>query len=425
MITLSEDIFTSIGPDQSTRLLRLLRWDDGEVYNSFVGKGTGLCVQGSISRVGEPSQTDVVAIGLPEDEVRIVVPASASFLAQNGIAIEDPCKQIRAFVRRGDSWISSPVKVVSMRREFSSRSVGLLETDVLSDKEVFVPGQGSGGAVITMELVKQGIGGISMMDDDRMELGNTGRHLLGQSQVGRYKVDAMADAIWDKNPFVRVRTSRSRITRESTDEVRTFVRRADLVICGIDEQAGRKLLNRICIEENKPLIIAGVFRRAYGGQILRIRPHQTLCYQCFLMNLPATARDQEISSLRDALRIAYADRVVPVEPGLSNDIAPISTMVVTLAIQELLKGKPTTLRNRDEDLVAPWYLWLNRRELETDYEKLEPLEFNVDGMHILRWYGIAMARRQDCPCCGDFVSERAKEAGISVSPEEADAFRCV
>jgi hypothetical protein len=83
-------------------------------------------------------------------------------------------------------------------------------------------------------------------------------------------------------------------------------------------------------------------------------------------------------------------------------------MVVKLVIQELLKGTETTLRSLDDDLVAPWLLWLNRREIGTQYENLEPLEFNVGGMHILRWYGIDVKRHPACPVCGDFEGELAR-----------------
>ena len=57
------------------------------------------------------------------------------------------------------------------------------------------------------------------------------------------------------------------------------------------------------------------------------------------MLLPEQAQDQEISNRRAAEGLAYADRPVAIEPGLSTDIAPISLMVVKLAIQELLKDQ--------------------------------------------------------------------------------------
>ena len=88
-------------------------------------------------------------------------------------------------------------------------------------------------------------------------------------------------------------------------------------------------------------------------------------------------------------------------------------MVVKLAIQELLKGTQTSLRSLDEDLVAPWYIWLNRREKGTQYEKLDPLEFNVAGMRILRWYGIDFKRNEACPTCGNFEQQLTMEEEVA------------
>jgi hypothetical protein len=132
--------------------------------------------------------------------------------------------------------------------------------------------------------------------------------------------------------------------------------------------------------------------------------------------------DQEIASPEQAERVAYADRPVAVEAGLSADIAPISLMVVKLVLQELLRDKPTTLRSLDEDLTSPWYFWLNRREQDTEYARLTPLADNVDGMHVLRWYGVAFERKAACPCCGDYLSHTAAEHGVEVTDADAALF---
>ena len=84
-------------------------------------------------------------------------------------------------------------------------------------------------------------------------------------------------------------------------------------------------------------------------------------------------------------------------------------MATKIGIQELLQDKPTTFRSLDQDLVADWYLWLNRREVGTQFEDLTPMEFNVDGMHILRWYGIEINRHKGCPICGNFEANFSDE----------------
>jgi len=137
------------------------------------------------------------------------------------------------------------------------------------------------------------------------------------------------------------------------------------------------------------MLTAGAFRRAYGGQVLRVRPHKSPCFTCFIDSLPDVAKNNEITSIEQTEGIAYTDKPVPVEPGLANDIAPINQMVVKLAIQELLKGKSTTLQSLETDLAMPLYLWINRREKDTSYEDLEPMKDNVSDMAIMRWYGMS------------------------------------
>ena len=127
----------------------------------------------------------------------------------------------------------------------------------------------------------------------------------------------------------------------------------------------------------------------------------------------------EISSRAQAEGLAYTDRPVSIEPGLSNDIAPICNMVVKLTIQALLNESQTTLRSLDDDLVASWYIFLNRREPGTQYENLGPLEFNMDGMRILRWYGIDVKPHEKCPVCGDFNRHLAKQEGIPLKAVNA------
>jgi len=189
---------------------------------------------------------------------------------------------------------------------------------------------------------------------------------------------------------------------------------SDIVVCATDNQESKRIINQICVEKEKRLITAGAFRRAYGGQVLNIRPNSSICYQCFLMMMPEQAHDQEISNSGQAEGMAYTDRPVAIEPGLSNDIAPISTMVTKLVIQELLKGTDTTFQSLDDDLVAPWYIWLNRREAGTQYAELDPLEFNIDGLHVLRWYGIDIQKSPDCPVCGDYNKSLAEKYGIEL-----------
>jgi len=421
MIVLPTEILQDSAGRTGHRSLRLRRRDGGQVYSAICLHENADVVSGTIHVVAPSQHVDVARIGQDDDEVRVI--ASRQKSGDKTAGGQDPKGfwQAKGFIRRQGRWVESPVELVPVREDLFSRTTGLLETAVFADKWVFIPGMGSGGAPTAMELAKIGINQI-ILDHDRLEVANVGRHVLGLSDVGRFKVNAMADALRDKNPYATIETCTQKITWDTQELVRDFVRRSDLTVCAVDGGAPRALLNKVCVEEGKPLIVAGAFRRAYGGQILFVRPHKGPCYQCFIQALPEAAADREISSEADAARIAYSDRPVAIEPGLSTDIAPISLMVTKLAIQYLLEDQDTTLRSLHEDLAAPWHLWLNRREAGTNYADLEPMAFGLDGLRVLRWYGLPMDRDPHCPCCGDFEAGLAEKEGFRVTQEDMAAF---
>jgi molybdopterin/thiamine biosynthesis adenylyltransferase len=387
--------------------------DGDAVYSALNTQRGGAAVTGLICIAAEDRPVDIGAIASTEDLVCVIAsptpPSSAS------PALQESSWKAEGYIGTGGGWDKVPVVLVPVRPDVHSRNRGILETDVLSDSTIVVVGIGSGGAPIAMESVKAGVGHHILVDHDRLEVGNVARHLAGLSDVGRYKVDFMEQMIHEKNPGATVQKARLRIGWENREVARQLIRQANLVICGIDDHDGRLVINKLCVEENNPMIVAGVFRRAYGGQVLRVRPHLGPCYQCFLRAQPEQARDQEVSSAAQAQRLAYTDRPVAIEPGLSTDIAPISLLVVKLAIHLLLAGKSTTLGSLDQDLVAPHYLWLNRREARTQFEKLRPLGFGLNGLRILRWYGCELERDPGCPVCGDFVSAEAAAQGVSIT----------
>ena len=367
-------------------------------------------VPGSILMAERPAECSPESFDQDQDWVRVIVSRNIFTSKASPRQIRESC---RGFIRRGEGWRRAKVQVVPVAEELYSRFGGLLETDALAGKRVSIFGLGSGGSPIANELTKAGVTKSSLVDHDRLEVGNLVRHHCGLSDVGRLKVLAVADAIREKNPYAEISVFPVMVSHDTLEVVEPIVADSDLVVVATDNQPSKLLLNRLIVKHGRPAIFAGAHRRAYGGQVLRIRPGETCCYQCFVMLLPEPARDQEISSPRQAEGLAYTDRPVAIEPGLSNDIAPIAQMAVKLAIQELLRGRSSTLASLDEDLKAPWYLWLNRREVGTQYEGLQPLEYNLNGMFIMRWYGIDIGRHAGCPVCGEFT---AASAAKSMSP---------
>ncbi|MFX0195988.1 MAG: ThiF family adenylyltransferase [Candidatus Hodarchaeota archaeon] len=307
---------------------------------------------------------------------------------------------------------SIKIKIVELVKDLSSRRKGLLETDLLTDSSVVIIGLGTGGIQIALELAKAGIGKFQLVDPDRLEIGNVSRHQAGVSFVGRKKVVAAKDLILEKNPMAKADAHAIKANADNEELLTSLIRNSDLIICATDNRQSKLFINSLCVKAKKPVIFAGAFRRAYGGHVIRVRPTESACFHCFVLAMPDKEADQEISSEEEAENIAYSDMPVQVEPGLSLDVAPIGIMASKLALQELIKGKESSLHILDKDFEANWYFWVNRPEPNTDYATFPPLSESSDEMTILRWYGVYLEKEPGCPTCGDFDKALREQYGL-------------
>lgn len=422
MIIISGEDFAAVCGGQGPKRVTFSKWDE-DVYNGLSHTCLGADkVEGSVwvhdaavQSVPDPTSTGVVRVELVK-----LRPDDSRERGRQVYCNGGHDYFVKGYVQWERMWQEHEVQVVPVKEDLFSRARGLLETGKLATLTVLIKGQGSVGSTVTRLLAQSGICRFILLDNDRLTVANLIRHEGGLSYIGRFKTRVMAELIREKNPYAEVYTFEQKLKPHNRDFVRTLVREATVCIDTADEREGRQLLNRLCLEEKKPLIIGGAFRRAYGGQVLRIRPGETPCYQCFAQLFK---KDSNPYPTSETERAAYSDLPVPIEPGLSIDIDPISHMTAKVALQELLKDVPTTMRSLDEDLKANWYLWLNRREAGTPYESLEPLGFGMDTMTILRWYGIQFDQDPACRVCGDFVSAFARRTGLPVTDERLAEFK--
>jgi molybdopterin/thiamine biosynthesis adenylyltransferase len=382
-------------------------WDNGEAFTQqeLGPLPAASLVHGTLSTAGKAASATKTALLLVLNPAKADDSDPAVFVAPDGSAY-----RVSARVSEG----AEPVSVVfaDVQPTLATRRAGILETTVLADRGVVCIGVGTGGAHVAIELAKCGVGRFDLIDPDRLTVGNVVRHPGGISQVGRLKVKVIRDLILEKNPDARVSIHSVAVTAENLEAIRPMIAEANVVICGTDSRPSKLLINRLCIEENVVAVYGGAFRRAYGGQVLRVSPKTSLCYECFVAAKPEESTDVEISSVAAADAIAYSDRPVAIEPGLSLDVLPIANMLTKLALMELLAGTTSTLAILKADYAAPWYLWLNRPEPGTQYADWPPLSESYDEMTINRWYGIDIARDSGCPVCGDFISSIAESYGL-------------
>ena len=320
------------------------------------------------------------------------------------LALEGERLQHRVFITQTNGSLSEGfTKFIPQHSELYSRSQGLLETSVLEDCKVGIVGLGSGGSSVAIELAKAGVGKFVLIDFDRLELANLARHICGIGDLGRYKTKAVRDLLYGKNPYLQVDTAEININN-SLDQTKLLLKDCNLIIAASDNNRSRFNLNSIALEYKIPTIFGRALTRACGGDVLRVRPYETPCLACVFTKDFLESRQEEVSQFSQARENSPAyvpdDEVkATVQVGLSSDILPISNMMVKLALQELSRDKDSGIKSLEEDLIADFYIWANRRE--NSYESWPKMEYSSRTPSILRWYGAKWERNLSCEVCGN------------------------
>jgi molybdopterin/thiamine biosynthesis adenylyltransferase len=317
----------------------------------------------------------------------------------------DSSPTCHAMVLNASGVVAAETRFVPRKSDLYARNTGILETSALATRKVVIVGLGSGGSPIALDLARAGVGHFTLIDFDRLELGNISRHVCGVSDLGRYKTLAVRDQILQKNPYAVVRTMEVNVN-QALRQVEDAVGDSDLLVVASDNDQSRFNLNQMSLNTSKVALYGRAITRAAGGDVLRVRPWTGPCYNCVFSSGLIDGREEEMSQKRQALAIlpAYVepDKVnAMIQVGLSSDIAPIANMMVKMALVELSRGTESGINTVDDDLAADFYIWANRRE--EAYANWPRMGFKWTHPSILRWYGARVDRDPDCLVCGGHI----------------------
>lgn len=146
----------------------------------------------------------------------------------------------------------------------------------LKAANVAVVGAGGIGAGIIPALTGAGIGQLTIIDDDRVELSNLQRQpLYASNQIGERKVDLAARFIGKRNSNVECRTIADRIEGDNVDAILSG---HDLIVDGTDNFATRLIVSDAAVRLGIPLISAAA--QQFQGQVALFRGQP--CYRCFV-----------------------------------------------------------------------------------------------------------------------------------------------
>ena len=166
--------------------------------------------------------------------------------------------------------------------------LGVEGQDRLLSAHALIVGAGGLGSPVALYLASAGVGTLTLVDDDTVDLTNLQRQIMHtEARVGQSKVESACQAIAAINPEVKVHTLRERVDAE---RLKALVAEADIALDCTDNFATRQALNQACVQHRKPLVSGAAI--GFDGQVAvyDARQPDSPCYACLFP--PSTAVEE-------------------------------------------------------------------------------------------------------------------------------------
>lgn len=164
-----------------------------------------------------------------------------------------------------------------------SRHLLLEEIDVAGQEKLLnahalIIGAGGLGSAAAPYLAAAGVGYITLVDHDQVELTNLQRQIMHtESSLGSSKVDSGKVFLERLNTGIRIEAIEAKASSSLLDELLPSV---DIVLDCTDNFATRHLINASCVKHQTPLVSGSALR--FDGQLSVFDPRNTVspCYAC-------------------------------------------------------------------------------------------------------------------------------------------------
>jgi molybdopterin/thiamine biosynthesis adenylyltransferase len=167
-------------------------------------------------------------------------------------------------------------ELIRYNRQLKIPELGVKGQKKLKSSHVIITGIGGLGCASAIYLTAAGVGRITIVDFDVVELSNLNRQVLyWEEDIGKKKVMIAQRKLSKLNLGTEIIPIFAKITGEN---VFSIVDGAQVVVDGLDNFATRMLVNASCVKHKIPYIHGGVSR--FRGLITTIIPGETPCLAC-------------------------------------------------------------------------------------------------------------------------------------------------
>jgi molybdopterin-synthase adenylyltransferase len=218
-------------------------------------------------------------------------------------------------------------------RHILLEDIGIEGQERILAAHALVIGAGGLGSPVAMYLACAGIGHLTVVDHDTVDLTNLQRQIAHRTEsVGQAKVLSLQQTLASLNPAIQVTALQAKADAELLD---TLVAQADIVFDCCDNFLTRQAVNAACVNHRKPLVSGAAIQ--FDGQIsvYDTRDANAPCYACAF---PPSVTLEEV---RCATMGVFAPLV-----GIIGSMQAAEGLKVIMEVGRSLKGRLLMLDGR-------------------------------------------------------------------------------
>lgn len=219
-------------------------------------------------------------------------------------------------------------------RHILLNELGVEGQERLLASQALIIGAGGLGSPVGLYLGSAGVGRITVVDHDEVDVTNLQRQIAHNlSRVGHPKAESMREAIAAINPDPVIEAVRQRADEALLDQL---VPAADVVMDCTDNFATRHLINRLCFRHGKPLVSGAAIRMDGQVSVYDPRDAASPCYACVFP--PETAVEEALCATMGV----FAPMV-----GIVGTIQAAEALKILSGIGSRLTGRLLMVDGRD------------------------------------------------------------------------------
>lgn len=163
-------------------------------------------------------------------------------------------------------------------RQIMLPDMGIEGQRKLLQSKALIIGLGGLGSPIAMYLASSGVGQLTLVDDDQVDLSNLQRQIVHSSDsIGEDKVASAKARLLRLNPECHVVSVNRRLTGPA---LREQIQAADIVIDACDNFDTRFQVNAACVRTQTPLVSGAAIRWEGQVSVFDLRVDHSPCYRC-------------------------------------------------------------------------------------------------------------------------------------------------